>query len=71
MSDSIIGHITDFIPFFLVGSEWLCDGCHYRCLGLLCFSHYTRLSGISAGKYLFQVIKKFILFKYLYFRDNQ
>ncbi|XP_059568465.1 aryl hydrocarbon receptor isoform X2 [Myotis daubentonii] len=33
---------------FFDGSEWLCVGCHYRCLGILCFFYYTRLSGISA-----------------------
>lgn len=70
MSDNI-SHITDFITFFSVGSEWLCVGCHYRCLGLLCFFYYTRLSGISAGKYLSQVIKKIYTFYVSYTLGTQ
>nr|AAT75228.1 truncated aryl hydrocarbon receptor [Mus musculus] len=33
---------------FFDGAEWLCAGCHSRCLGLLCFLHYPRLPGLSA-----------------------
>lgn len=53
MDDNIVSHITNFLTFLLVGTQWLCTGCHYRCFGFLCFVYHTRLPGVSAGKYSF------------------
>lgn len=49
--------------FLSAGAEWLCSGCHGRCLGLLCVFHYPRLPGLSASTYTPPPSFKMIIFR--------
>uniref|UniRef100_A0A8C5K7R2 BHLH domain-containing protein n=1 Tax=Jaculus jaculus TaxID=51337 RepID=A0A8C5K7R2_JACJA len=46
---------------FFDGSQWLCVGCHHRCIGVLCVFYHSGLSGLSASKYTFLMSFKMIL----------